>query len=215
MPKVVDHQQRRRELGEAVWRVIRTRGMAGATVRAVAQESGWSTGALRHYFASQSELIAFAMRLVIDRVTERVIGLGPFDDLWEGVETVLSQVIPLDAERSAEFEVWIVLTGRALTDPVLRELLSESHAGVRNLCHQIVQELANRGPRDDIDVELETERLQAVVDGLSLHAVLAPETTTPERVRTVLRRHLTELVGHRAEPAPAGLQAPLGQNNPE
>ena len=38
MPKVVDHEQRRRELGHAVWRVIRRDGVERASVRAVAEE---------------------------------------------------------------------------------------------------------------------------------------------------------------------------------
>ena len=65
MPKVVDHEQRRRELAAAVWRVIGREGVAEVSIRAVAAESGWSTGALRHYFATRAELLAFACEEVI------------------------------------------------------------------------------------------------------------------------------------------------------
>ena len=68
MPKLVDHEERRRELGDAVWRVIRSRGVDGASIRTVAHEAGWSPGALRHYFSTQSELLTFAMQMVVERI---------------------------------------------------------------------------------------------------------------------------------------------------
>jgi len=76
MPKVVDPVERRRELAEAVWRVIRRDGIEGASVREVAREAELSTGSLRHYFGTQSELLTFAMRSVMQRIERRVAALG-------------------------------------------------------------------------------------------------------------------------------------------
>lgn len=52
MPKIVDHDQRRRELAEAAWKVITEVGIDGATTREIARASGYSTGVLAHYFLS-------------------------------------------------------------------------------------------------------------------------------------------------------------------
>jgi AcrR family transcriptional regulator len=120
MPKIVDHEQRRRELGHAVWRVIRRDGVDHASVRTVAEEAGWSPGALRHYFATQSELLAFAMRLVVERIEARIAALDRATDPRQAVEQVLHELLPLDDERRAENEVWLAFTARALTDPELR-----------------------------------------------------------------------------------------------
>ena len=76
MPKIVDHEARRKELAEAAWRVIRREGLEGASVRNVAKEAGMSLGSLRHYFATQSELLAFSMRMVGERVKERIKKTG-------------------------------------------------------------------------------------------------------------------------------------------
>ena len=59
MPKIVDHEVRRRELAEAVWRVIVRDGVGDVSIRSVAAEAGWSSGALRHYFSTRAELLAF------------------------------------------------------------------------------------------------------------------------------------------------------------
>ena len=76
MPKVVDHDRRRAELSEALWRVALRDGFDAVTVRSVALESGWSAGALRHYFPDKAEMVLFAVDLVVadlatDRATDR------------------------------------------------------------------------------------------------------------------------------------------------
>src|SRR5215218_6316231 len=116
MPKLVDHERRRRELGQAVWRVIRRDGVEAASVRKVAQEAGWSAGALRHYFSTQSELLTFAMQMVVERIEARVAALEPPADPRGAVEQRLHELLPLDRERRAENEVWLAFAARALVD---------------------------------------------------------------------------------------------------
>jgi AcrR family transcriptional regulator len=131
MPKVVDAVRRRRELAEAVWRVIRRDGLEQASVRNVAREAGLSMGSLRHYFRSQDELMAFALRMVIERIEQRIAALDPQDDPRRRAERVLSELLPMDADRRAENEVWLAFTARALVDPDLRALRDEGYEILR------------------------------------------------------------------------------------
>lgn len=188
VPRLVDHDARRAEIADAVWRVVRREGIEGASVRRVAAEAGCSTGSLRHYFATQSELVAFAMELVVRRVTERVVALRPTGPPVRRAVAYLEVTIPLDDERRAEMQVWLAFTARALVDPALAELRDRAHADLRGLCAGVVRALGVTR-----DVPAEAERLHALVDGLALHAVVDPRTTTPRRVRTLLRRHLEAL----------------------
>ena len=188
MPKLVDHDARRAEIADAVWRVVRREGIEGASVRRVAAEAGCSTGSLRHYFATQSELVAFAMELVVQRVTERVAALRPPGPPLRRAIAYLEETIPLDDERRAEMQVWLAFTARALVDPALAELRDRAHADLRGLCAGVVRALGVTR-----DVPAEAERLHALVDGLAMHAVVDPRTTTPRRVRALLRRHLEAL----------------------
>jgi AcrR family transcriptional regulator len=194
MPKVVDHEQRRRELAHAVWRVIRRHGVERASVRVVAEEAGWSPGALRHYFATQSELLAFAMRLVVERIEGRIAALDHASDPRAAVEQVLHQLLPLDDERRAENEVWLAFTARALIDPALRDQHSEVHAALHRACASSLETLAaasgaNAGPAP----VLEVERLHALIDGLAVHTALRPDLMTPEQIVAVVRLHLDTL----------------------
>ena len=187
MPKLVDREQRREELASALWRLVLREGIEGASLRRVAAEAGWSTGSLRHYFATQSELLAFAMELVTQRVTARVAAHRLSADPRETAERLVREVLPLDAERHAEAQVWLAFTARSLVEPELRELRDRAHLGLRSLCTSAVELLGVPDPGR------EGERLHALVDGLALHAVLDPETTTPARQLELLGAQLDDL----------------------
>jgi AcrR family transcriptional regulator len=194
VPKLVDHEQRRRELGGAVWRVIRSRGVDGASIRTVAHEAGWSPGALRHYFSTRSELLTFAMQMVVERIEARVGALEPPADTRQAVEQRLHELLPLDEERRAENEVWLAFAGRALVDPRLRARHEEVDEELRGACLGALQELDSAGRlRPRLDLELEAERLHGLLDGLALHTAMRPNRMPPRLIRSVLARHLDSL----------------------
>jgi AcrR family transcriptional regulator len=194
VPKLVDHEQRRRELVDATWRVVHRDGVDAATVREVAAAAGCSPGALRYYFPAQDELLAFAMEAVANRVRERIATLAPGDDPARTVERLLEQVLPLDDERRTEMEVWLAFSARAQADPALRKQREETHRALRAFVRRCLDALAQAGLlRHDLSLELETSRLHALVDGLALHGVTSPETMRPRRMRRLLRAHLAEL----------------------
>jgi AcrR family transcriptional regulator len=194
VPKLVDHEERRRELGDAVWRVIRSRGVDGASIRTVAREAGWSPGALRHYFSTQSELLTFAMQMVVERIEARVSALEPPADPRRAVEQRLHELLPLDKERRAENEVWLAFAGRALVDPQLRARHVEVDEELRRACLGALAELGSDGRlRQGLDLELEAERLHGLLDGLALHTAMRPDRMSPELIRSVLARHLDSL----------------------
>ncbi len=194
MPKLVDHEARRRELVDATWRVVHREGADGATVREIAAEAGCSPGALRYYFPAQSELIGLAMEVVAERVRERIAALEPGDDVPVAVERLLEQVLPLDDERRTEMEVWLAFSARAQSDAALRAQRDAQHDALRGFVRRCIDALAEAGVlRPELSPTLETSRLHALIDGLALHGVTSPETMTPRRMRKVLRTHLATL----------------------
>jgi AcrR family transcriptional regulator len=194
MPKLVDHEQRRAELAEAVWTVIRRDGLPRASVRNVAREAGLSMGSLRHYFATQSELLCFAMQLVGDRARARIRALEPVAGARRQAERLLHQLVPLDDERRAESEVWLAFTGHALVDPELRAIYQQIHDQLNGACVSAITLLAEAGlTTPGLDIRLEASRLHALLDGLALHAVMRPADVPPPRITAVIARHLDAL----------------------
>jgi AcrR family transcriptional regulator len=197
VPKVVDHEQRREEIADALWRVIRRDGFAAASVRTVAAEAGLSTGALRHYFSTQGELTAFAMTSLMERARARIATAGAAAADLDGLVRVVEEVLPLDAQRLAESEVWLAMAAAARTDPALRVLADEAHRSLRGLCDSIVRAIAAE-TRAELDLVLETDRLHALVDGLAVHGTIYPRLLPRTRARAAVRAHLAELAGHPA-----------------
>jgi AcrR family transcriptional regulator len=194
VPKIVDHAERREQIARALWRVLRRDGIRSVSVRTVAAEAGWSAGSLRYYFPDQAELLYFAMQLVTDRVTARIGDLPATTDPVARSVAILEQVIPLDADRRAEFEVWLTFVSQARLSPRLQERLEEAHESLHGLCRTVLDGLVQLGAaRPDLALATETERLHALVDGLSLHAATVPDQATPRRVRAAVRTHLRDL----------------------
>jgi AcrR family transcriptional regulator len=201
MPKIVDHTARREEIAEALWRVVRRDGIRAASVRTIAAEAGWSAGSVRYYFPDQDGLLSFAMDLVSRRVTDRVSAIEPEGSVQTIVLRYLDEVLPLDAERRAEFDVWLAFMAQARAESgagALQEHLDKVHNELRQLCGTLLRSLADAGVlKDGLDLRREVEVLHALLDGLALHASIQPERTTPARLRQLMRHQLESLMAEK------------------
>lgn len=194
MPKIVNHQQRKEQIAEAAWRVIRRDGLDGATVRRIAEETGISFGSLRHYFVTQDELLAFAMRLVSQRANHRIKNLPFSGNPRLDMEMIIAELVPLDEERRCESEVWLVFAGKAISDPAIRALSHEVHDELRAAFRQMIDSLiAGKLVRESIDAEYEAGRLHALVDGLVLHHTVYPEQLSQVQMMSIISGHLDRL----------------------
>lgn len=179
---------------------------ARASVRAVARDTGLSTGSVRHFFHSQVELHRFAMREVIVRARSRVAAGAPereaevrSGDPLHAVTDLLEQLLPLDDERLVEARIWAAFSASP-ADPGLSEIRHEADRAIRRACHDTLVgmvELVLVHPGRHLEVE--TERLWALLDGITLHLLTETGHTTPTSAREVLRRHLRDLA---SAPAP-------------
>jgi AcrR family transcriptional regulator len=188
----VDPVERRHEVVEAVLRLIRRDGLEQASVRNVAREAGLSMGSLRHYFVSQSELMVFAFRTVIDRIEARLARLEPEPDPRRRAERVLAELLPLDDDRRAENEVWLAFTSRAMVEPSLRALRDEGYDALHAGCRAILTDLSAAGLAPT-DVGAEAERLHAWLDGLAVHAAMRADIYPAEKLTAAITYHLDGL----------------------
>jgi TetR/AcrR family transcriptional regulator, transcriptional repressor of bet genes len=203
MPKIVDHEERRNELASAVWRVASREGLEAITVRRVAEEAGWSTGALVHYFSDKEELIRFAFELTADRVARRIeTAAVALTDPFEVARTMLVEGLPLDGERRTEVRLWFAFLGLALTRPALARAQRDAYRAWRRMLAGALRQAQKRGGlAPELDCEDEAAALIALVDGLAVQATFEPRALTPQRQLEFVDERLARL---RAEsPAPA------------
>lgn len=195
MPKVVDHDERRAALAEAVWRLASREGLEALTLRDVSAEAGCSTGALHHYFRDKEELLLFAFQTIADRVGRRIdAAKGATSGPLDFARTLLAVGLPLDAERRAEIRVWFAFLGLALTRPVLAGAQRDAYRAWRGLLAQTLKEAQERGEIDRaLDPKLEAAGLVALVDGLAVQASFEPRALNGARQMELVDERLAGL----------------------
>jgi AcrR family transcriptional regulator len=187
----IDESARRRLLAEAVWRIVTRDGLAAASVRTVAKESGLSTGSVRHFFGTQHELIVFAMEELIATVGERVGRAAAIEDPEARVLAVLSELMPLTPATHDEAFAHLQFVLQARIDPRLAPIAAESFDAIHGLCEQVVRWLVDLDELPaDTDVPGLAAALRALVDGLTFELLLAPHLVSPDDALEVLRGQL-------------------------
>lgn len=186
MPKIVDHDQRREELLQAVWRIVARDGLEAATMRSIAQETGWSSGVLQHYFTSKRDIIVSAHELAYQRVSDRIEAKIQGASAIESLRIALDEALPLDDERLLEARIEVSAWGLAVADP---EFLRHRHESTQRwmdyLTEVIGQARADGDVHNPASDEMLAHEMLVLVDALSLEAVLYPHIATPQRQRAL------------------------------
>nr|WP_225953704.1 TetR/AcrR family transcriptional regulator [Kibdelosporangium phytohabitans] len=183
--------------------MVTREGFEGASLRNVADEAGLAIGSVRHYFADHEELMIFTMRELGQRIGARVathvgklMSDAPDVDRRTLVEALFAEFLPLDSTRTEEAVAWLAFVVAARTRPALRPTAEEQNQHMRALISRILREAVARGGLPaELDIEVETLRLSALLDGLTLQAVVYPRSTTPESLVAALRTSVAALAG--------------------
>lgn len=193
MPKIVDHDARRRQLAQVVWRLIACEGFDAVSVRAVAREAGLSHGAVQYYFANHKELLTFAMDVIVDASARRLDAID-HADAAEALLATLEALAPLDSDATIATRLWVEMFTRSLTDPDFQRVNLDFNRLLADTITRLLTRLAEQcGFGGAGAVASETARLHALFDGACVHAVTDPQRMPPARLRELLRLHVTEL----------------------
>jgi AcrR family transcriptional regulator len=187
MPKKVDHDARREELVLAAWRVIAANGIDEVTIRDIARESGYSSGVLAHYFKNKDDLLAHALRLSHTRIRRRYDDEVDTPAAVDALRAILIDNLPMDEQRDLETRIEMSFWARALRNEELHEIQQEESETLRKLLRELVDKakkekaIAKKHDREEV-----LELLGAVIDGISLHALLYPDRLPPKKQAAVM-----------------------------
>lgn len=122
VPKRVDHELRRRQIGEALLRIASARGLQSASMREVAAEAGVSLRLVQYYFHTKEELLLGALAYLGERLAARVEShiraLGPVIPR-RVVYGTLAAILPTDAESLDLTRAYTGYYTLVFTDPDL------------------------------------------------------------------------------------------------
>jgi AcrR family transcriptional regulator len=109
MPKIIDHDQRRREIVAVAKQLIMNGGFEAATMRSIVTEAGFANGALKHYFPSKDSIVAATFESVLAETTDRMSALDPDLPPLEALRGAIAAGMPLDEHRIASGRVLLAL----------------------------------------------------------------------------------------------------------
>lgn len=187
----VDHQERRREIVEAVWRLLEGGGVEAASVRGVIAETGLSSGSIRFFFSTQAGLHQFAMSSLAERVRERIHRAAAEPDPRRRAVAMVSELMPLRDDTEGELGVWLAFVARARHDPALARIVADQATAIREFLTTVLRDLVSLGLRSPgTAIDSEVTHLNAVVDGLTFELLTAPALISRDQATATLQRTL-------------------------
>lgn len=195
MPARGDHDARRRDVSEAVWRVLAEHGFGGLTLRAIAARMNASTGLLTHYFPTKRALVRYALDVAEERTVTRVRRTAPEPGLV-ALRAALLDVLPLTPESIAMNRVWVSSWDGALGDPDLGAGQRARYARWRRLLRPHVDAAQRRGELPaSVDPDALVTVAAAFTHGLVVQALFDRRRFPRSRQITLLDQFLEGLAG--------------------
>ena len=186
MPKKVDHEQRRREITDAVWRIAAADGLEAVSLGQVAAAAGVSKGLVQHYFGSREQMLACATRRLRERVEARVAAQAAPGTPRAALRALLLGLLPADDASRTDELVAQAFFLRALKDPAIAERFQAGHALIADAIADRLRALPG-----DLDVPTEARILLALSTGLATALLLGQ--LTPAEAEAAVDRQLDRL----------------------
>jgi len=200
VPKVVDHDQRRRQIAEALLRVAGERGLHNAGMREVAEAAGMSVRLIQYYFGTKEQLLLFAMQHLAEQLGKRAMariraraGEAPADPRTI-IEAILAEGLPDDEDSRSFLVVYTAYFALSLTDPALdiKPLARNSDALIWVIADQLraARDSGQLSPGCDPDLEA----LSLITMSAGLGDGVLGGSLTPGQARAAIRYHLDRLL---------------------
>lgn len=186
MPKLVDHDERRRDIAQAVLRIVARGGVRAADIRSVAAEAGWSTGVITHYYSDKRELLAGALREAAEDVAGRMQSISALKSGLERLMGLLEAGMPLDDERAATCRIFYHFASEGLSEASFVEEIAGYYTAWRGAVANALTALKE----DDLiaagDPELLAAALVGLTEGLAVQGLFDRRAMPPSRMRMIL-----------------------------
>ena len=203
MPKVVDHSKRRDEIAQVACQVVARYGFEQATVARIARAAGYTTGMVAHYYESKQDIILAALRLMLLRIEQRLTRERKSEEA--NLLDVLSEALPIDAQRFTECAFWMAFWGQVSADLKLKRLNVWVHREYMRLFARCFAEYWPEWPQWPRSVR--DQVLRSVVthmNGLTASAVTSPRDW-PATLQVEQLRLQLDLLRHWATTKRSGL----------
>ncbi len=193
MPKRVDHEERRRQIAEALLRTAAARGLHATGMREVAAEAGVSLRLVQYYFGTKEELLLAAMQHLAARFSTRAVarfressGSANPASPRDIIAAILTEALPADDERRTFTILYTAYFALSLTDPALAisPLARNSSVVIDVVAAQLRAAQTAGDMPAGLDADLEAVSLIAMSAGLGT-SVLGGQSSVGQAQRVI------------------------------
>jgi AcrR family transcriptional regulator len=187
MPKTVDREEQRRQIGAALLQLVAERGLDEVSVRTVAAATGRSAGAVQKYFRTKEEMLVFAAELAGERVERRMAEVNTALPLRQALRDLILTTLPVDAERRAEATAQLAFAVHAAHHPRLAAIRRQVDQDIRQALATWLESTGHETHAASL-----ADAVIALSDGLALRMLYTPQEH--EHLLTALDRALDSLI---------------------
>lgn len=190
VPKIVDHEERKRRIADALRRIAAEDGLEAVSLGQVAIAAGISKGQVQHYFPTKDAMLRYTSRTLHEQVERRV--RAQLAQTGPNLRSVVLALLPLDVDSRAEALVANAFLWRALKDDDLAAQFRTGYTGLHDGLAALIKAAQDSGElRPDLDPGHEADLLAALAAGLG-DAVLLGHRTAVEAI-ALIDHHLSRL----------------------
>ncbi len=177
VPRIVDHDERRRQIAEALLAVAARDGHESVSSRAVAKELGVATGSLWHYFDGFDEVMRAAAGEVTRRTEARIAEATADRRGLDRLHALMREVLPVDERTRTEAHVVVGFWGRLAALAPTPDAASPTLATWQDTTRLALREAIEDGElRTDTPTEAIVTLLRSITYGQQIVEVTEPQT---------------------------------------
>ncbi|MDK0520601.1 TetR/AcrR family transcriptional regulator [Streptomyces sp. ML-6] len=197
MPKRVDHEERRRQITEALVRVAGRRGLHAVGMRDVAAEADVSLRLVQYYFGTKEKLLLHGLQQLTDRFTarvgERLRACGADPGPRATAEALLLASLPTDEESRTFHLLYSAYAILSVTDEALAaQPFIDNPDAAEDALTGLLQKARDAGLTGrGMDPRVEAVGLLAMTAGMGISILVGQRG--PESATEVLRHHLDRI----------------------
>lgn len=185
---------RRSQVASAAIKLIAQQGLQGTSLRAIAQELNCTTGVLTHYFGNKDELLLLMLEVVIERLSEKMVTATQEIAGIERLQVMMLAVLPTTDELRQIWRVWLAFVGHMPGHQGLmlahQKLYQEFKAFIKSEL-MALDETGLLVP--DLDLEFEAAAWIAIMDGIGVNMLAAPQYYSDRELQRLVNRHIGAL----------------------
>jgi AcrR family transcriptional regulator len=205
MARQADHEQRRRQFAAAALAIISRGGLEALTMRDVAKEAGFTTGALTYYFQSKDDVLIAVSEHGAETVRPMMDEAAAGQSARVALRDLLHTILPTSTAMKAQWRCWLAFWERGAHSPQVQRVMRERYFEYMNRVSSVIRRAQEQGeaPRD-IDVEHVAREIIALIDGLGVQVLLGAGKFTS----VAQRQFVDQLVEARLGPVPERVRKP-------